>query len=376
MTTASRDQIDDGLAEGHAASRRSSFPSRRELLAGAFGLAILAAAVWEGKDYWQVGRFLVGTNDAYIEADATIMAPKVAGYIDRVAVEDNQTVKAGQLLAVIDDRDYLEDLDQAKASVAAAEASVSNLAAQIDAQQSLIREAEASVSEAQVTLALARRNDARRRAMAKVGFGTIEQADNATSDATAKAAAVQRLQAASSAARQQVAVLTAQRELAAAKLKQSRAMERQAELNLGYTKITAPIDGYVAARTVRQGQYVQAGTQLMAVVPLHEVYVIANYKETQLSDVRPGQPARITVDTFPGDDMAGHVGSLAPAAGLVFSLLPPDNATGNFTKIVQRIPVKIFLDPTREQEHVLRPGMSVYTTIDTRPAASAAGRQN
>jgi membrane fusion protein (multidrug efflux system) len=202
--------------------------------------------------------------------------------------------------------------------------------------------------------------------MAQIGYGSEEQADNASTDTREKAATLDRLQAAALSARQQVDVLTSQRQLAQAQLARAEAAMAEAELNLSYTTISAPIDGTVAARTVRVGQYVQAGTQLMALVPLQRVYVIANFKETQLTDVHPGQPVRIRVDTFPADDIRGHVETLAPATGLEFSLLPPDNATGNFTKIVQRIPVKIVFAADNGLAGRLRPGMSVDASIDTR----------
>jgi membrane fusion protein (multidrug efflux system) len=338
----------------------------RRAMAACIGLVVVAAASWVGIQYWTVWRFTESTDDAYVKADSTIVAPKVTGYVAELFVDDNQSVKAGQTLARIDDRDFRAALAEATASVAAATASVANLGAQITAQGSQIRQADASVAAATASLSLSQRNDVRRRKMAQVGYGSDEQADDASTDATEKAASLERLQAAAVSARQQVDVLTTQRQLAQAQLARAEAAQQQAELNLSYATITAPIDGTVAARTVRLGQYVQAGTQLMALVPLQRVYVVANFKETQLTDVQPGQPARISVDTFPADDIQGHVESLAPASGLEFSLLPPDNATGNFTKIVQRIPVKVVFAADNELAGRLRPGMSVDVSIDTR----------
>jgi membrane fusion protein, multidrug efflux system len=318
--------------------------------------------------YWTTGRFVESTDDAYVKADSTIIAPKVSGYVVALLVQDNQAVKAGQVLARIDERDFRTALDEADANVAAAAASIANLDAQIVAQGSIIQQAQAHVAEAQASLSLARRNDARRRQMARVGYGSEEQSDDATTDAAEKAAALTRLQAAYAASRQQIDVLTSQRTLAQAQLSRTRALKHQAELNLGYSTLVAPIDGVVGARTVRVGDYVQAGTQLMALVPLQQVYVIANFKETQLTRVEPDQPAHIRVDTFPGHDIQGHVQSVAPASGLEFSLLPPDNATGNFTKIVQRIPIKIALPESSVLAGRLRPGMSVTVSIDTKAA--------
>jgi len=345
-------------------------PTRRRLLTIRLalvvaGLGVLIVVVVAGARYWTSGRFVQSTDDAYVQADSSTIAPKVSGYIARLLVDDNQTVKVGQPLAVIDERDLRAALDAASANVAAAQASVANLNARIVAQGSLILQADASVAGARAGLALAQRDDVRRQKMAQVGYGSEERADTASTDAQEKTASLAGLMAAASTARQQVAILTTQRALAQAQLARAQAGLRQAQLNLSYATIIAPIGGTVAARTVRVGQYVQAGTQLMAVVPLQKVYVVANFKETQLARIRPGQPARVKADTFPGDDVEGRVDSLAPASGMEFALLPPDNATGNFTKIVQRIPVKITFD-TSVLSGRLRPGMSVNVYIDTK----------
>jgi membrane fusion protein (multidrug efflux system) len=337
---------------------------------GVLLVALLAAGSVAGARYWARGRFFETTDDAYVQADSTIVAPKVSGYIRDLLVTDNQAVKAGQPLAHIDERDLRTALDDAKANVAAAVASVVHLDAQLAAQGALIRQADAGVTAGAASLSLSQRNDARRNQMAQVGYGSVEQADDASTDAKEKTAALERLRAAAVEARQQVAVLMAQRQMAQAQLARATAAEHQAELNLSYTDIVAPIDGTVGARSIRVGQYVQAGTQLMALVPLRQVYVVANFKETQLTHVRAGQPARIKVDTFPGDDIRGRVDTLAPASGLEFSLLPPDNATGNFTKIVQRIPVKIVFPADGALAGRLRPGMSVNVSIDTKGDAS------
>ena len=356
---------------GSAARRRRV--SLRLMAAAGVGLIVLAGAAWGGVQYWTVGRFVQSTDDAYVQADASAVAPKVSGYIGDLLVADNQPVKAGQVLARIDDRDFRVALDEATANVEAAKASVANLDAQITAQGSIIRQADASVGSANAALALAQRNDARRAEMARVGYGSDEQADTASTDAKEQGATLQRLQAAATTARQQVAVLTSQRQLAQAQLARAQAMQHQAQLNLGYSTLISPIDGVVAARTARQGQYVQVGTQLMAIVPLQRTYVVANFKETQLTNLKPGQPVRVRVDSFPGHDVEGRVDSVAPASGLVFSLLPPDNATGNFTKIVQRIPVKIVFDARNPLAGRLRPGMSVNASIDTRQGDTRPG---
>jgi len=366
--------FDDGRVS--ALTKRRARPQATRIAVGVVLVAILGGVGVMGERYWTTGRFAQTTDDAYVKADSTIVAPKVAGYIATLSVDDNQTVKAGQVLAQIDPRDYHAALDQAEANVAAAQAAISNLDAQITAQGSRIREADANVQSADASLDLSRRNDGRRAEMAKVGYGSQEQADDASTDVREKIAALTRLQASAATSRQQVDVLQTQRAVAQADLARAQAQRQQAELNLGYSTIVAPVDGTVAARTIRTGQYVQAGTQLMALVPLQRVYVVANFKETQLTHVRPGQPARIRVDTFPGDDIHGRVESLAPASGMEFSLLPPDNATGNFTKIVQRIPVKITFAAQDLLRGRLRPGMSVNVSIDTKAGAAGATRAN
>jgi membrane fusion protein, multidrug efflux system len=337
---------------------------------GALILAALTAGVIFGHRYWTVGRFLESTDDAYVKADSSTIAPKVSGYVASVMVDDNQPVKAGQILALIDSRDLQTALDEADANGVAAQASIVNLAAQLAVQQSLIKQADANVSVAKTARALAKRNEERRLEMAKVGYGSDEQSDDASADSVEKASLVAREEAAAATARKQVEVLTAQKALAEAQLASALALRHQAALNLSYATIRAPIDGTVGARSIRVGQYVQAGMQLMELVPLSQTYVVANFKETQLTHMRAGQRARIAVDAFPQNELAARVASLAPASGLEFSLLPPDNATGNFTKIVQRVPVKLVIDNSGQLLGRLRPGMSVTVRVDTKGPAT------
>ncbi|MGK9171268.1 HlyD family secretion protein [Inquilinus limosus] len=343
----------------------------RKALLLPLGAILLAGAAWFGWNWWTVGRFQESTDDAYVKADSTIIAPKVSGYIAEVLVQDNQAVAAGQKLARIDDRDYAVALDQAKADVLAAQADVANADAVIQQQAAAIDQARATVGVDQAAVTFAQQQYDRYTALARTGNGSVQQAQQVTSNLQSATATLQRDQAAVIAAEKQLDVLRAQLEKAKAALAADQAAQRQAELNLGYTTITAPVAGTIGNRSLRVGQYVQAGTQLMAVVPLAETYVVANFKETQLTDVHPGQPVDISVDTFPDDKIHGHVDSLAPASGQEFALLPPDNATGNFTKIVQRIPVKIVLDRDEPLAGQLRPGMSVIATIDTKDAAAA-----
>ena len=339
----------------------------KRLLTTSAGAALLAGAVWFGWDYWTVGRFLVSTDDAYIQADNTTIAPKVSGYLSDVLVEDNQPVKAGQVLTRIDDRDYRTALDQSKADVAAAEAALTSKQAQLDVQKALISAAKATLDVDAATATFADQENQRYTDLAKTGYGSVQNAQLAQSREASSLASIERDKANLTSAEKQLELLRAEVAQAAAAAARAKAVERQSELNLSYTTVVAPIDGAVGNRTLRSGQFVQAGTQLMSLVPIKGVYVVANFKETQLTDVRSGQSVTITVDTFPGQLVHGHVDSLAPASGQEFTLLPPDNATGNFTKVVQRIPVKIALDG--EPTIALRPGMSVIPTIQTRMQA-------
>src|SRR5271168_2790153 len=348
---------------------RSRWSLRKKLLIAAAALLFLAGAAGYGNYYWERGQFLVSTDDAYVQAHSVLISPKVSGYISEAPVDDNKVVTAGQVLARIDPRDYHTALDQARANVAAARASIDTLNQQIAQQKLVVEQDRQQAASDQAALVYSRQNFQRYSELTREGWAPEQQAQQAQADIREKDAAEQHDTAVTAAAEKQIGVLEAQLAQADATLAQQQASERQGELNLSYTTITAPVDGAVGVRTLRVGEYVQAGTQLMAVVPLQAVYITANYKETQLTDVRPGQPVTIDVDTFPGATVHGHVNSLAPASGQEFALLPPDNATGNFTKIVQRIPVKIVLDAGDPLANLLRTGMSVEPTIDTRPAA-------
>jgi membrane fusion protein (multidrug efflux system) len=336
-----------------------------------FTLVLMAGAAaggYWGYDYWTTGQYLQWTDDAYVKADSTTIAPKISGYIAAVLVGDNQKVTAGQVLARIDDRDFRTALDQAEAEFKASEAAVHNLDAQIALQQSLIEQAKATVVATQASLKFASADADRYATLARSGTGTMQRAEASRAEADQLAAGLQRDRASVVAAEAKINVLATEREKALAQVDRARAAVQQARLNLSYATISTPVGGIVGARTLRIGQYVAAGTQMMAVVPLDAVYVVANFKETQLTYMRDGQPVRVTVDGFPDVELTGHVDSLSPASGLEFALLPPDNATGNFTKIVQRIPVKIAIDD-HALGGLLRPGMSVEPTIDTKRTA-------
>ncbi|MHB8883825.1 MAG: HlyD family secretion protein [Methylovirgula sp.] len=362
-----------GSSEPAVAQTPSTKKNRlRRVLLTAVGLLALAGAADFGWNFWTVGRFDVSTDDAYVQADSSTIAPKVSGYIAAVLVRDNERVKAGQVLAKIDDRDLKTALDQAKASVAAAAAAVASKKAALDTQQSIIVGARATVAVDQAKLSFAQDENKRYARLAATGFGSVQNAQNAASGIAAARASVARDEASLTTAIKQLTALKADIAGAQATLMRDRASQRQAELNFSYATIVSPIAGVVGNRTLRIGQYVQAGTQLMAIVPLAATYIVANYKETQLTDVHAGQKVDIAVDMFPGVTIHGHVDSIAPASGQTFALLPPDNATGNFTKVVQRIPVRIILDRDNPLAGELRPGMSVSPTIETKSARRLA----
>ena len=351
----------------------NALTGRGKLRRIALVLALLsgtAAGAYYGHDYWTTGRYLESTDDAYVKADSTIVAPKVSGYIAEVLVGDNQKVGAGQLLARIDDRDFKAALDQARADVAASDAAVQNLQAQLELQQPVIEQQAAAVEAAEAGLKFAQEEQARYEGLMKTGSGTVQRAQQTDAALREKTAQLQREKSGLIAANKRLGVLTTEQAKAVAQLNRAHAAEQQAALNFSYTRITAPIDGTVGARSLRAGQFVQAGTQLMAVVPLDAVYVVANFKETQLTHMRSGQPVEVRIDSFRGTTLKGHVDSLSPASGLEFALLPPDNATGNFTKIVQRVPVKVVLDG-HSLNGLLRPGMSAEPVVNTKASVLA-----
>jgi membrane fusion protein (multidrug efflux system) len=329
----------------------------------AVALAVGIAIGWNG---WVGGAGAQWTDDAYLQADLTPLSAQVAGRVVAVAVEDFARVKAGQVLVQIDDAPFRAEFAQADANVAAAQAAIANLAAQESLQETNIAAAEAQLQGVQAT---EERNDLeakRQRALLASRYaGTeqaVEQADAAYKQSHAQAS---QAEAAVQGARRQLDVQKTQEAQLRANLKAAEALRDVASINLGYTRIAAPTDGEVSQRRVFPGQFVGVGSQVISVVPLPHVYVIANYKETQLTHLTVGQPATIRVDTFSNQTLRGHVVGWSPATGSQFALLPPDNATGNFTKVVQRIPVKIAIDDDAGLGLRLRPGMSVEATVDT-----------
>jgi membrane fusion protein (multidrug efflux system) len=304
------------------------------------------------------------TDDAYIAADYTVVAPKVAGFIAEVRVQENQKVHVGDLLVRIDDHDYRAALSAANAGIAVAQAGLSDVEASLARQQTLIAQAAATVAIGRTDVTFARYDFERYTRLAKLGAGTVQNAQQARAKIDTAQAHLAFDEASLAAAREQVYVLQAQHKKAAGELARAEALREQARLNLSYTQIVAPIDGIAGQRAVRLGGYVNPGMPLLAVVPIRQAYVVANFRETQLVGVRPSQHVRIAVDSLPGVTLNGTVDSIAPATGTTFSPLKPSNATGNFTKIVQRIPVKIVFDAGQPVAETLRAGMSVVATID------------
>jgi membrane fusion protein (multidrug efflux system) len=324
--------------------------------------AILFAARW---DSWVGARIDQTTDDAYVKGDITPLSAKIEGYVRRIAVSDYQSVKAGDVLVEIEDDDYQARAAQAEADLAGAEAAVANLKAHKAEQHSRIDQAQSAIVATQADVDRTSLEAHRQRALLASSYGTSQRVEQAEADQKRYEATLTRNQAELESERREMAVLDTQESQLRAEMKAKRAQLQLANITLGYTRIVAPVDGMVGERGVRAGQYLRPGTQVVSVVPLDTVWVVANYKETQLARVAVGQRASITVDTFPGVTIWGRVDSIAPASGSQFTLLPPDNATGNFTKVVQRIPVKILLDPGHPLAGKLRPGMSVIATIHT-----------
>ncbi len=356
------------LADEHAGTAprtRRTWPLRRLAIAGG-SLLVLAAILSFGLNWFTTGRFIESTDDAYVGADTAAIAPKISGLIARVAVTDNQIVHAGDLLVTIDDRDFIAAVQKAEADVAGAQAALANLAATCTLQLSLIAEAQAQTRADAARSALAQANQARYRRLAATNAGSVQDSQTADAAWQEAQAAAQKSTAALVAAQAQLAVIATQTRQAQAALAGAAADLAAARLNLGYAQIRAPFDGVIGDRSAHVGAYATAGDPLVSLVPLHGLWVDANFKEDQLAAIRPGERVTIRADIDPGRAIAGHVASIAPASGAVFSILPAENATGNFTKIVQRVPVRIRLDGDAATLGLLRPGLSVIADIATR----------
>jgi membrane fusion protein (multidrug efflux system) len=341
---------------------------RRRPLAVIAAVTLLGIAAPAGYAYLDQAGHFETTDDAFIAARQFSIAPKVSGYLTAVPVSDNQHVAAGDVIARIDDRDYRNALAQADAQVAAAQASIENIDAQLTVQQAQINANEAQVNQAQASLVFAQQQAARYQALAKTGAGTVQSAQQFASQLHQEEAALASAQATLRLAQRQIEALKAQRASAAASLAQAQAQRDQAQLNLSYTTVTAAQPGRVANLGAAVGAYVAPGTALAMFVP-DEIWVTANFKETQLDHMRPGQPVTLAIDAYPERIIRGHVDSIQPGSGTAFSLLPAQNATGNYVKIVQRVPVKLVIDGATK-DVVLGPGMSVVPSVRIDPAPS------
>ncbi|WP_109477097.1 HlyD family secretion protein [Paraburkholderia sp. C35] len=333
-----------------------------KLIRAAAVIVVLGVAAW-GCAKLLANPDTESTNDAYVAADFTLVAPRIAGQVSEVLVDDNQQVKAGQLMVRIDDRDFQAALQSAQADVAAAKAAVANYDAEIARHPSLVDQARATLRSDDASIGFARANAARYQNLSESGAGTMEEQQHATSTLAEQLAQQARDRAVLAATEQNLDVLQTQRDKAAGALAHSEAVLEQAKLNLSYTEIHAPVAGKVGRRSVRVGAYITPGAPLLALVPLSDAYVVANFQENQITRMRPGERVNIKVDSFPGVVIHGHIESLAPATGVSFAPIAPDNATGNFTKVVQRVPVKITIDPGQAAASELSVGLSVEAEV-------------
>jgi membrane fusion protein, multidrug efflux system len=358
---------DDAPASG---AKRSN---RRTVLIILGVAALVVGAVWLGR-WWTVGRFIESTDDAYLQADSVTVAPKIAGYVTDVYVADNQVVKPGDRLVRLDTRQYQVALNQALATIDARKADIERAQAEIKQQQASIAQALAQQQVARVSAQHAADEVKRYAPLVATGAESSEHLaeltstrDQANATLTANAAAVD-------SARSQIGSVTAQLVQAKAQLEAAQASAQQSQLDLDNTVVRSVLGGKVGDRTVRVGQYVQPGTRMLTVVPVQNTYLLANFKETQVGRMRVGQPVEMHVDALPGHTLHGVVDSFSPGTGSQFALLPPENATGNFTKIVQRVPVRIRIDTGAETRSVLLPGLSVNVDVDTRSARDVDAR--
>ncbi|CCE05537.1 Secretion protein HlyD family protein [Bradyrhizobium sp. STM 3843] len=354
-----------GAETGAAAVSRKR--SRTRVLLGAIAFLAVACGGVYGRYWYLVGRFIESTNNAYLRADQVAMAPRVSGQVSEIYVSDNEEVAAGQALLKIDPRRYEMTERQAKATVEAREADVAKAEADLRQQDAVIAQGEADVKTAEANSDLAEKEFERAAVLATRGFAT-QQKNEQTESALAQARSTVNLkQAVLDAARQQIATLKAQLAQARAQLAAAKENLSQAEIDLNDTVLRSPIAGRVGDRTVQLGQFAQPGTRLLTIVPTDRMYLVANFKETQLAHMRPGQPAEIRVDAYPDLALTGTVDSFSPGTGAQFALLPPENATGNFTKIVQRVPVRIRVNAPEKAAPAFVPGLSVEVSVNTRP---------
>ncbi|WP_414448273.1 HlyD family secretion protein [Burkholderia sp. 22PA0099] len=354
------------MQDNNAAAGEAAAPRKRRIIPFAILTIVLIGAVGYGIYWWFSGRFYESTDDAYVGGNVTVISPRVSGYVARVLVEDNALVHAGQPLIELDPADFTARLDAAQAEVDAAKAALTRLDAQHALIEADIAQAQAQADVDQAAQQFASRDAQRYANLAESHSGTQQDSQRAQTSLDQARAKVRASAAAVNAQRRQLGVIEAQKVEAQARIEQAGATMRNAKLNTGYTTLLAPVDGYVGNRSAHPGTFVAAGTQLMSLVPAKGLWVDANFKEDQIRHMQPGQKVEIEADVNTGLKIEGHVASLAPATGSVFSVIPAQNATGNFTKIVQRVPVRITLDPDVSGVGALRAGLSVQASVDTR----------
>jgi membrane fusion protein (multidrug efflux system) len=345
--------------------------SFRSLLLPIIGLALAGGAAWYGYDYWTDGRFMISTDDAYVQADMAFISPKISGYVDQVKVTENQHVKAGDPLFVVDQGDYRIAVAQADAQIATLGKTLDRIDAQIVAAKAALEQAQAQKSADQAAADNAARAARRAEQLVTSKVGTQAALDDARTAVEQANAALTGADAQIAAAEANIGVLEAQRAETASSLDSLKLAKQKAERDLSFTVLRAPYDGVVGNRSVEQGDLISPGQKLAVIVPTDKLYINANFKETQLARLVPGEKVKISVDAMDGKTFEGTVSSLAPASGAVFSLLPPENATGNFTKVVQRVPVRIDVPADVLKSERLRAGLSVVVEVDSRTAPAA-----
>jgi membrane fusion protein (multidrug efflux system) len=358
----------DAITDTKPAQRRPSFRLKlnRRALIGAAVVAALIGGAAAGLHWWISGRYIVSTDDAYVRAHNTTLASKISGYVSSIPIEDNTPVRAGDVIATIDDGDYRLAADAAREKVATQEATVDRIGRQVIAQAANVDQTKAQLLSAQADAKKTQLEFERQQTLSAQKFASQQQFEQAEASRDQAAASVASAQAVIAAAAANLDVLKAQQKEAARTLDELQTALAKAERDLSFAVIRAPVDGVFSNRAVQTGDYVQTGQRVASLVPLRDVYIEANFKETQLERLVPGQPVTISIDALPEHAIKGTVASLAPASGAVFSLLPPDNATGNFTKIVQRLPVRIDVPESVTAQRLLRPGMSVVVSVDTK----------
>jgi membrane fusion protein, multidrug efflux system len=361
-----------GIPPAGAADVAVAKPGKRKfVMIGALGLLALAA-IGYGVYFVMIGRFYISTDDAYVRANNTMLGARVSGHVAAILPRDNSLVRAGDVIFRIDDGDYRIAVEAARSKIATQQATIDRIGRQVTALESAVEQTKAQLASAEAAMKRAGLDFDRQQTLSTKGFASRAAFEISEASRDQGVAAVRSAQAAYDAARDNVEVTKAQQAEARAQLAELQTQLAKAERDLSFTSVRAPVDGTFSNRLVNAGDFIQAGQRLANIVPLNDVFIDANYKETQLKRIRPGQPVKISVDAYGHRKFAGVVDSISPAAGSVFTLLPPDNATGNFTKIVQRLPVRIRVPKEVAKQNLLRAGMSVYTTVDTREGAADA----